>query len=812
MTQSPSSSSSETLCLISSAQGIIPMSCLLSSSSTSSSNASIIAENTNISSSNSNSQHNTTSPSTSISSASSILSNVYSTYNASSPDLQYMQFSNASSTNYTSNLRKSSSSSHQDFQEIWFNKFNSTLPKRDGVYVINTTEKFNQLLNFYYQTKSRFNQNYSNQLFPYLHDLSTRGHEDNFTESYNHMKDILHIIDSMHLNNLMFIKSDDEEIDSITPDLINSVKLDQILDRHYNEWEKLSVYPHQYDEHDMKMNCRNFGRQLKLMAPLSHFVVYNYTNSDNANVLSMLRKVVNPEKYIYSVELDKDWWSTIEPNYFDNDTDEDPVYNNSFLSKFYPSEEEFTSQGEHFVSRYHRYEQNVIWRMSGNRRTWLFDNKICVGNILDYNELVKALDNEFKLIIYCDDDIQSCNFPPIETLQWIYHDYSQGGANSYCLKIPQLGGNKDIDLVGVLNVLKLIVKLSKVNKVFIGSHDGFTSSTIWLVLLTQLLNRLTIEESILYLAKQEIKLFFFDNDYSLLQDLEIFVDYLNKHLLLEFPTIILPSTLDLNSIDRFYFMNPIVKPQPYDWFADCQGQLNLPSKVYPHLYLGSLLHSSSNTILETFGISNIISIDELPSWWNQMFSKYIQFDYEQRLAVPVVLKPIYKYDNIKIYEVNFEQLHHFIPYKVQATLPSSLNSLIYIHNFKDDGKDSILPMLLDAPPFIHDKILLGQSPKKSTLIHCKVGVSRSATLVIASIMKHFRIGLVQAYFMLRIIRFNIIIQPNLKLFYELFLYEEYLGLPDQLQDGKKVVKKWNWEFIADEIHRLNQIYTSSSSS
>lgn len=81
------------------------------------------------------------------------------------------------------------------------------------------------------------------------------------------------------------------------------------------------------------------------------------------------------------------------------------------------------------------------------------------------------------------------------------------GANSYCLKIPQLGGNKDIDLVGVLNVLKLIVKLSKVNKVFIGSHDGFTSSTIWLVLLTQLLNRLTIEESILYLAKQEIKLF-----------------------------------------------------------------------------------------------------------------------------------------------------------------------------------------------------------------------------------------------------------------------------------------------------------------
>ncbi|RCK56095.1 NGG1-interacting factor 3 [Candida viswanathii] len=298
-----------------------------------------------------------------------------------------------------------------------------------------------------------------------------------------------------------------------------------------------------------------------------------------------------------------------------------------------------------------------------------------------------------------------------------------GSSNTYCLKIPQLGGNTNFDLVGVLNILKLIVKISKVNKVFIGSHDGFTGSTIWLVLLTQLLNKIIIEESVLYLALQNVKLFFFDQDYSLLQDLEIFADYLNKHLYLE-----------------FYYLNPIVKPQPYDWFTNCQGQLNLPSKVYPNVYLGSLMHSSSSTIIDTYGITHIISIDELPSWWNKHMSKCVQFDYEQNPTADIVLKSIYKYDNTKIYEVNFDQLARSIPRKVRSMIPSSIKSLVFIYNFKDDGKDSILPMLLDAPPFIHEKILLGQAPQNPTLIHCKVGVSRSATLVIASIMKHFRSG------------------------------------------------------------------------
>ena len=54
------------------------------------------------------------------------------------------------------------------------------------------------------------------------------------------------------------------------------------------------------------------------------------------------------------------------------------------------------------------------------------------------------------------------------------------------------------------------------------------------------------------------------------------------------------------------------------------------------------------------------------------------------------------------------------------------------------------------------------------LIHCRVGVSRSATVVIAEIMNRLKINLPMAYLYVRVRRLNIIIQPNLRFMYELF--------------------------------------------
>ena len=93
----------------------------------------------------------------------------------------------------------------------------------------------------------------------------------------------------------------------------------------------------------------------------------------------------------------------------------------------------------------------------------------------------------------------------------------------------------------------------------------------------------------------------------------------------------------------------------------------------------------------------------------------------------------------------------------------NFKSLIYIHDFKDDGRDSLMELLIDAPPAIQDKILLGSTTNinnptnnytnannnnNKTLIHCKIGVSRSATLVIAHLMKTYRLGFYNHIFLL----------------------------------------------------------------
>jgi dual specificity MAP kinase phosphatase len=82
------------------------------------------------------------------------------------------------------------------------------------------------------------------------------------------------------------------------------------------------------------------------------------------------------------------------------------------------------------------------------------------------------------------------------------------------------------------------------------------------------------------------------------------------------------------------------------------------------------------------------------------------------------------------------------------------------------------------------------------LIHCRVGVSRSATITIAYVMRHLNRSLVSSYLFVRARRLNVIIQPNLKFMYELLQYEQKLT-------GRMSIS-WGW--LAKEIHALNMCY------
>lgn len=95
--------------------------------------------------------------------------------------------------------------------------------------------------------------------------------------------------------------------------------------------------------------------------------------------------------------------------------------------------------------------------------------------------------------------------------------------------------------------------------------------------------------------------------------------------------------------------------------------------------------------------------------------------------------------------------------------------------------------------------LIDEARKNKTrvLIHCRVGVSRSATIVIAYLMAHYNLSLVDAYLMVRARRLSVIIQPNLLFMYELLQWEQRLrGRFDPM----------GWAGIAREIHHLNMYY------
>ncbi|OAV86029.1 hypothetical protein PTTG_03167 [Puccinia triticina 1-1 BBBD Race 1] len=74
----------------------------------------------------------------------------------------------------------------------------------------------------------------------------------------------------------------------------------------------------------------------------------------------------------------------------------------------------------------------------------------------------------------------------------------------------------------------------------------------------------------------------------------------------------------------------------------------------------------------------------------------------------------------------------------------------------DDGMDLIRPHIERAMAFIKACRVAGGK----VLVHCLVGVSRSASIVIAHVMKHCWLDLTSAYLMVRSRRLNILIQPN----------------------------------------------------
>ncbi|QRV89537.1 Dual specificity phosphatase, catalytic domain [Ceratobasidium sp. AG-Ba] len=199
------------------------------------------------------------------------------------------------------------------------------------------------------------------------------------------------------------------------------------------------------------------------------------------------------------------------------------------------------------------------------------------------------------------------------------------------------------------------------------------------------------------------------------------------------------------------------------WFNDARFDGSFPSRVLPFLYLGNLAHAGNVHMLHALGITHVVSVGECALVPGQPGGLWTE-EREGRIQV------------------------------------------LDIKGVCDDGIDSLRAEIGPVVEWIDRARASGGS----VLVHCRVGVSRSATITIAYVMKHLGVGLVDAYLMVRSRRLSVLIQPNMRLLYNLCGWEIQLAKEraagGDVPHGKG--RQLTWPFLAREVASLNERYLS----
>jgi dual specificity MAP kinase phosphatase len=126
------------------------------------------------------------------------------------------------------------------------------------------------------------------------------------------------------------------------------------------------------------------------------------------------------------------------------------------------------------------------------------------------------------------------------------------------------------------------------------------------------------------------------------------------------------------------------------WLSKIDG--SLPSRILPYMYLGNLCHANNPTLLQELGITRILSVGEPVTW-----SKEVLDDWGQ-------------------------------------------DNLLFIDRVQDNGVDPLTDEFERCLKFIER----GKRDGTATLVHCRVGVSRSATICIAEVMNELGLSFPRA--------------------------------------------------------------------
>jgi dual specificity MAP kinase phosphatase len=188
------------------------------------------------------------------------------------------------------------------------------------------------------------------------------------------------------------------------------------------------------------------------------------------------------------------------------------------------------------------------------------------------------------------------------------------------------------------------------------------------------------------------------------------------------------------------------------WMSHIDG--SLPSRILPYMYLGNLNHANNPELLRELGITRILSVGETLSW----------------------------------------------PEDTKKKIRWPSEKLMHVDRVQDNGVDPLWDEFERCLEFIE----AGKLDGGATLVHCRVGVSRSATICIAEVMNELGLSFPRAYCFVRARRLNVIIQPHLRFTYELLKWEEY----QRLRRGLPLRREMEWATVAREIALMNKPYSS----
>ncbi|KAN0119856.1 hypothetical protein V8E51_002064 [Hyaloscypha variabilis] len=193
----------------------------------------------------------------------------------------------------------------------------------------------------------------------------------------------------------------------------------------------------------------------------------------------------------------------------------------------------------------------------------------------------------------------------------------------------------------------------------------------------------------------------------------------------------------------------LAKDEP-EWIKNMDG--SLPSRITDYMYLGNLGHANNPQLLRQMGIRQILSVGETAIWKDGELSRW------------------------------------------------GAENVMVVQRVQDNGVDPLTDEFERCLEFI-DR---GKANGTATLVHCRVGVSRSATICIAEVMRSLGLSFPRAYCFVRARRLNVIIQPHLRFSYELLKWEEKLRRESHREGRFR--RELEWPDIAREVAAMNKPY------